>query len=138
MAFMSQDKKAKIAAALKAIPELKKWKYSLGVHHHSTIVMNIRSAPEDLISNIATRFREQPRYEESNVQYLESKRYHQVNIYYPENQFSGKLLETFKKIIAALNIDNHDNSDLMTDYHDVGHYVNINIGQWNKPFEVKA
>jgi hypothetical protein len=29
---------------------------------------------------------------------------------------------------------NHDNSDAMTDYFDVGWYVDINYGKWDKPY----
>jgi hypothetical protein len=36
--------------------------------------------------------------------------------------------------VRALNCDNYDNSDSMTDYFDVGHYVDLNIGKWDKPF----
>jgi hypothetical protein len=33
-----------------------------------------------------------------------------------------------------MNMGNHDNSDIMTDYFDVGWYVDVNIGLWNKPY----
>lgn len=50
MAYMSQEKKAKIAAKLKqVIPH--DWKYSLAVHHHSTIILRISAAPVDLVAN---------------------------------------------------------------------------------------
>ena len=48
MAYMNQEKKAKIAAALKTVVP-KGWKYSLAVRNHSSIVMNIKSAPVDLV-----------------------------------------------------------------------------------------
>jgi hypothetical protein len=116
---MSQEKKAKIAKLLKDVVP-KGWKYSLKVDHYSTIVMNIRSAPVNLLS-----------------EYKDDRTYLSVNPYYPENSFSGKRLETFRKILAVLNTDNYDRSEPQCDYFDVGHYVKINIGQWNKPFEVK-
>ena len=50
MAYMNQECKAKIAAALKAIPGLNDWSYSLRVSSHSTIVMTIRTAPFDLLA----------------------------------------------------------------------------------------
>jgi hypothetical protein len=34
------------------------------------------------------------------------------------------------------NADNWDNSDSMTDYFDVNYYLHINIGKWNKPYEI--
>ena len=48
MAHMNQEKKAKIAAALKQVVPAG-WKYSLAVRHHSSIVMTISAAPVDLI-----------------------------------------------------------------------------------------
>ena len=57
MAYMNQEKKSKIAAALKGVvPD--GWKYSLSVRNHSTIVMTITAAPFDLIgAHKASEFR---------------------------------------------------------------------------------
>lgn len=115
MAYMSQEKKAKIAVALKAIMP-KDWKYSLAVRHHSTIVMTIKSAPVALIEGTHC----------------------DVNIYYLDRQFEGNTLALFEKIKSALNIDNFDESDSMSDYFHVGHYVDLNIGRWDKAFKNTA
>jgi hypothetical protein len=37
-----------------------------------------------------------------------------------------------------LNTGNHDNSDSQTDYFDVGWYVDVKVGKWNKPYIVEA
>ena len=126
MAYMSQDHKARIAAELKKVVP-KGWKYTLAGRHHSTIVMTIASAPVDLIAA-------QKRIDDHD----RKRKYVQVNERHPEHNFDGALLEIFEKILAALNLDNHDRSDLMTDYFDVGHYVDLNIGRWNKPFVATA
>ncbi len=118
MAWMNQEKKAKIASALKEIMP-KNWKYSLRVDHHSTIILTINQADINLLGTDP---------------YALKEGYRDINRYYPEKHFSGKTLDLFKKIIMALNIDNYDNSDIMTDYFDVGHYVNIKIGRFDKPF----
>lgn len=131
MAYVSKDKKAKIKAALdKVIP--KGWKWSLAVRHHSTAVLTIYSAPVDLIgewTKVANKFRTaegwHPLPVQSNVG---------INEHHLDKQFEGKLLEVFSKIKEAMNVDNHDNSDPMTDYFDVGHYVDIRIGRYDKPF----
>ena len=31
-----------------------------------------------------------------------------------------------------MNVGNHDNSDPMTDYFDVGWYISVNLGRWDK------
>lgn len=122
MAWMNQEKKAKIAAQLKKVVPAG-WKYSLRVHHHSSIILTIKSAPVDLIG--------------SNLKSNGAKEtYLQLNEFYLERQYSGELLKTFEAIKAALNLDNYDRSDIQSDYFDVGHYVNIHIGSWDKPFVV--
>ena len=128
MAYVNQDKKSKIAAALKAVVPAG-WKYSLAVRHHSTIVMTITQAPFDLIAA----------FKPSNVYGLENSRplYLSVNPYHYRSHIADECVaDVFGKIFDALNTDNHDRSDVQTDYFDVGHYVDVNLGRWNKPFEV--
>ncbi len=130
MASMNQQEKAQINSLLKqAIPGT--WKWSLGVRHNSTIVLNIYSAPVDLVAEYASGLGGELQAE------IIKKKCVDVNPYTWDKHFAGELLETFTKIFAALNLDNHDNSDPQSDYFDVGHYVDANIGKWDKPFEVK-
>lgn len=134
MAYMNQEKKAKIAAQLKQIFP-KGWKYSLGVSNHSTIVLTIMKAPVDLIAMANELNRE--RAEMRNETPYEIKGSYQGNPYYPENQFKGETLDLMKKAIDALySADYYDRSDIMTDLVNVAYYVNLNIGRWDKPFQV--
>ena len=129
MAFMNQEKKAAIAAQLKAIIPAG-WKYSLRVNHHSTLILTVQSAPVDLCNTVSAVDRRYP---------IDNDRgYRQLNTHYLEYEMSGGLLATFEAINDAMNFGNHDNSDSMTDCFDVGHYISIDIGAWNKPFEVVA
>jgi hypothetical protein len=152
MAHMNQEKKARIAAALKLVIP-KGWKYSLAVRNHSTIVLTISSAPVDILAELTgslmngyakNLFRNlwavsQRVCAAHNGLKLQHEREHvNLNVYYLDKAFDGELLATFKAINKALNLDNHDRSDSMTDYFDVGHYVEINVGAWNKAFAVRA
>jgi len=38
---------------------------------------------------------------------------------------------------AMLGVDYYNNSDIMTDYFDVSHYIYIEIGRWDKPYVLK-
>ena len=126
MAYVSKEKKAKIAAALKsAIP--KGWKYSLAVRHHSTIVLTVYSAPFDLLG----AFKHRPYFDPETATSIEVNNYHYRNHLEDET-----VADVFDNIFAALNIDNFDKSDTQTDYFHVGHYVDFNIGRWDKPFQV--
>jgi hypothetical protein len=124
MAWMNQEKKALIAAELKKVVPAN-WKWTLSVRHHSTIVMTIRSAPVDLIAKI----------NEARTEYKAENGHANVNHHNIDRAFTDKaMVEIFSKISAALNSGNHDRSDISTDYFDVGWYVDLQIGQWNKPF----
>lgn len=144
MAFMNQAKKRLIADALKKVVP-PGWKYSLAVRHHTTIVMTIRSAPIDFMQMEAERLRAElrrghsyvdPHYIATHISELErgEVEYFQLNEFQVATQFPGEIGKIFADIVAALNTGNHDNSDLMTDYFDVGHYISLRIGDYGKPF----
>lgn len=130
MAYMCQEQKAKIAAQLKLVVP-KGWRYSLSVRHHSTICMTIKSAPINLVEiYLAQNFSDDVR--ESCLRNMNVD----VNPYHWGSHFTGELLETFTKIFDSLNMNNFDNSDSQTDYFSVGHYVDVELGKFNKPFIV--
>jgi len=132
MAYMNQEKKAKIAGELKRVVPAG-WKYSLSVRHHSTIVLTISAAPVDLIAEVNACNAERAR-QRGDEPYInrDSVSIHPSGV---ERSFSASR-DTIAKIMACLNIDNHDRSDVQSDYFDVGHYVDLQIGRWDKPFKV--
>jgi len=105
MAYMNQEMKAKIAVEIKKVMP-KGWKYSLGVDNHSTIVLNIASAPVDLLK------------------LAKDKHFANTEV--------AELFAKIKKVMYGCGY--YDNSDIQTDYFDTAYYVNVNIGKWNKPF----
>lgn len=128
MAYMSQEKKRAIAAALKKVVP-KDWKYSLAVRNHSTLVMTISSAPVNLI----------PTYfvDPEGLEKVPRTEAH-VNLHWLETVYadSPEVLEQMQQIKAVLNDGNWNKSDLQADYHNVGWYVYLYVGRWNKPFKV--
>lgn len=132
MAYMSQEKKATIANNAK--PILKKYgvKATFAVDNHSTIVVNIKSGSLDFIGNYNTQ--------EVNKAYGETPRlakdYLSVNPYWYQENFTGEVLEFFTELLAAVkSADWFDKSDAMTDYFHTAYYFDINVGQWNKPYQ---
>ena len=124
MAYMNQEKKAKIAAKLK--PILKKFglKGSLSVHNHSSIVLTIKSGSVDFFTDSGNP-------EDARKFGI------QVNPYWYKDHFTGKAKEALSEIVPAMySADYYDNSDAQTDYFDTAYYVDVNIGKWNKPYEV--
>lgn len=132
MAWMNQEKKAKLAPGIKAV--LKKYgvKGTLGVHNHSTLVLNIKEGPIDFIGN----YNEVRIDRRTNPNDL-AQSHLQVNPYWYQEHFTGKAYKFLSELFAAMMAGNHDRSDIQTDYFDVGWYVDVNIGQWNKPYIVR-
>lgn len=125
MAYYSQERKQEAAPKVKAI--LKKYgiKGSLAVNNHSTVVLNIKSGNLDFIKN----FNEAGGVSIKNIS---------VNPYHFQTHFTGECLDFLTEVFAALSEGNHNNSDIQTDYFDVGWYIDVNIGQWDKPYILEA
>jgi hypothetical protein len=134
MAYMSQDRKQQLAPAIKAILTKYKIKGTLSVRHHSTLVLNIKSGPIDFIDNYNKTVAQLPRYANDPLGFRKAEGSIDVNPYWYHEHFSGKAKQFLAEILAAMHKGNHDNSDIQTDYFDVGWYVDVNIGQWNKPY----
>jgi len=115
MAYMNQEKKSKLAPAIKNV--LKKYgvKGSIAVRHHSTLVVNIQESHFELAHD-----------------------HIQVNPYYIDEHYTGEVADFLNELRAAMMDGNHDRSDSQSDYFDVGWYININFGAWNKPHRTLA
>ena len=119
MAYMSQEHKKQQAPAINAI--LKKYgvKATLAVRHHMTLVLNIKSGKIDFFGDYHLAC------DPGSIR---------VNGYWYKEHFTNDALDFLNEIIPAMNAGNYDNSDTMTDYFDIGWYIDVNIGQWDKAY----
>lgn len=131
MAYMSQERKAQIAPAVKAICKKYGVKASLAVSNHSTLVLNVKQGDIDFIGNYNKTVDARPGGFRNGS---EAKDSIQVNTYWYHEHFSGKAKKFLQEVLAEMGKGNHDNSDIQTDYFDVGWYVDVNIGKWNQPY----
>jgi hypothetical protein len=138
MAYMNQERKAKLAPAIKAHCAKYGVKASIGVRNHSTLVVKIKSGKLDFCNDYFETCAEEysRKYPHCTPLKREDCKNIQVNQYHVDSFHSGKCREFLSKLVSLCNIGNHDNSDIMTDYFDVGWYLSIDIGTWNKPYEV--
>jgi hypothetical protein len=122
MAYMSQDKKKQIEPTVKTI--LKKYglKGSLSVKNYSTLVLTIRAGKVDFLSSYKYRH--------------DGDTYIPVNEYCINSSFDGVSRAVLLELKQAMSQGNYNRSDLMTDYHDVGFYISIRIGAWDKPYQL--
>lgn len=136
MAYMSQEKKAKIAPNVKKI--LKKYgvKGSLAVRNNSTLVLNLKSGKIDFIGN-SNRVCGNDFYQVSKGFKPNTSGYCDVNPYWFKEHYDGDAKAFLSEVLAAMNNGNHDNSRIEVDYFDVGWYVSVNIGKWKQPYVVE-
>lgn len=134
MAYMNQEQKKLLAPGIKKV--LKKYglRGTIGVRHHSGLVVNIWEGKLDFIGN------KNKNMAQHNIdKYGLAKDYLQVNEYYIDDTYSGQVKECLNEIKLAMNgcqeIQNHDNSNIMIDYFDVGWYTYIRVGEYNKPYK---
>ena len=145
MAYVSQEMKKDLAPQIKAV--LKKYglKGSIGVRHHSSLVVNIKSGILDLVG-ASNRHRIEEAKRRGIQPYIDN--YIQVNENYVSDWMKAigesKIAKFYDELVAAMkgvgsqSVEWYNNSDIMTDYFDRAYYIDINVGQWNKPYEVTA
>lgn len=91
------------------------WKLSIINEHNTNIHVYIMEAPIDLSVDCPHN---DPEHFSINT--------------YNTNKYIHKII--YDGIINIINKGNYDNSDILTDYFDVGWYINIYVGKWDKPF----
>ena len=120
MAYVNQEKKKELAPAIKEVFKKHGVKGTLAVRNYSTLVANIK---------------------EGVIPFDADKNGYKINEYWYEvhHKDNPKLVAFIDDLIPAMQGEdyfNHD--DWMTDYFHRSHYVDINMGQRNKPYKVVA
>jgi len=137
---MNQDKKAKIAIALKPILAKYKVKGTLSVRNHSTISLNIKSGAIDFIENYIETDKNTiygNKLRADQIEYIRKNQSMDINPYWFHEHYSGVAKEFLTEAMKALkSADWFDESDAQVDYFHTAYYVDINIGSWNKPYIV--
>lgn len=126
MAYVSQEMKKELAPQIKAVLKKYGMKGSLAVRHHSSLVCNIKSGKLDILGALGAS-----EYERDYVQ---------VNPYWIEENYDNPQVVAFlTELKAAMEGPNFfDHSDPMTDYFHRSHYIDINVGQFDKPYVLEA
>lgn len=108
MAYMDQERKRERMPAIKAVLKKYGMKGSVSVRHHMALVVSLKEGAIDL----------RDRHEQVNTYWIEK--------YYDDDPVARDFLLELKD--AMLGHDYYNNNDIMTDYFDVSHYIDINIG----------
>lgn len=138
MAYVSQDLKAKLAPNIKSILKRHGIKASLAVRNHSTLVLNVKSGKINFVENYIKTDAEK-RYgvpmSADQVAYIRKNQCLDVNTHWAHDHYSGSAKKFLMEMITAMKgPEFFDHTDAQTDYFHCSHYIDINIGQWDKPY----
>ena len=145
MAFIDQKRKAQLAPAIKAVLRKYGLKGSLKVGNHTSLTLTLTEGSLDFIGNsVAVLHREAAFYPNPNdtkgkwirqaAENMLKNQSMDVNTYHAKDEFTGVCQKAILELIEAMNVGNHDESDPQTDYFNVGWYIHVNVGRWNKPY----
>jgi len=133
MAYISQEMKAKLAPTIKAICKKYNVKASIAVRHHSTLVLNIKQGNIDFLGNFNEVCGARPR--DNCYPFQPATKNIDVNTHWFHEHFSGVAKEFLVEMVDAMKgPEFFDHSDIQSDYFHLSHYIDINIGQWDKPY----
>lgn len=132
MAYMDQERKQKLAPAIKAVFKKYGVKGTIAVRSRSTLVVTISQGKIDFIKNYNEVNAAKPR--PLHLPFHPAEGSLDVNHYWYHEHFSGEALAFLQELIPAMNVGNHDRSDITVDLFDVGWYIDVRIGRWNKPY----
>lgn len=133
MSYITQDEKAKIAPVIKKILKSYGLKGTLSIRHNSTICLTITAGSIDFFASANRMNLEFANRRGDDVRVV--KDHLSVNPYHFQTHFDGVAVDFLMEAFAALRGEGwYNNTDIQSDYFDVKHYVDINIGKWNKAY----
>ena len=134
MAYVDADRKKKIAPGVKQVLKANGLRGTLSVKDRMVLVLTIQSGWLDFIGNFNDTCQQSLAPDD---RFTPAVDYIQVNEYFIDRSFSGEAARVLNELKAAMSVGNWNKSDIMTDYFNVGWYININIGKYDKPYMVK-
>jgi len=133
MAYMDQERKAQLAPAIKAVCSKYGVKASIAVRNHSTLVVTVTQGKIDFIKNFNEVNADKPR--PAHLPFQPAADSIDVNPYWYHEHFGGDALAFLQELIPAMKGPEYfDHSDIQTDYFHCSHYIDVNIGRWNRPY----
>jgi len=139
MAYINQETKSKLTPGIKAILLKYGLKGSLRIRNHSTLVLTIKSGKLDFINNSVDKLSHASAvnlpFASDSIAAIKKEQYINVNVYHIGTNFSGVCAAALSELRAAMSVGSWDRSDAQYDHFDVGWYVNITVGAWDKPYE---
>ena len=134
MAYMNQERKAKLAPNIKAVLKKYGMKGTISVRSNMVLVVTVKSGKLDILQNwFDTATKDSPTNRYGDV--IEKPKNIQVNEFYIEQDYTGEVKDFLLELLQAMKGDEwYDRSDIQSDFFDVSWYLDINVGNWDKPY----
>ena len=118
MAYIATETVKEIREEIKRnFPAKEGWKFSIKRIDHCKVNVSILKAPINFLEG----------QERDHIQGAH---------YWTNDKFSGEACEIINKLAKIAKTEDYfDHSDSQTDYFHCSHYIDIQIGQWDKKFE---
>ena len=137
MAYISTEDVKHIRNELKK--ELPQYKFSVVRDHHSSVTISLMKGPAFKDYEYFDRYNNVTKTANlSDGEHHQINQFHLEDFYGKENaEILGKI-DTISRTAPAKNGGKvwYNDSDIQTDYFDIAYYVHINVGKWNKPYEI--
>ena len=134
MAYISVEDVKMIRNALKK--EMPQYKFSVVRDHHSSVTIAIMKGPAFAEFEYFDRYTHE--YKKGTLG--DNNGYDQINTYHTGDFYGKENAAIFDKIVKIAKTAGdkkwYDDSDAMTDYFDTAYYVHLNVGKFEKPYEV--
>lgn len=128
MAYMNQERKAKIVAAAKPILAKYGVKATFKCRQHA-IDCTLRSGTVDFFGDMVVQ--------DMSADDLRRCGHYEINQYWYHDRYTGTAKAFLDEFLPTMKAaDWYDKSDAMVDYFDTAYYWNVRVGQWNKPYEL--
>ena len=137
MAYISQEKKKELAPAIKAVLKKYGMKGTIGINHHSSLVVNLKEGVLDLLGD-AQKHNDKVAEQRGQQSYPVGDHL-QVNTYYADEWATDEKISNFyEELIGAMKGTGwYNKSDAMSDYFDIAYYLDVNVGKWDKGYVLK-
>jgi len=139
MTFITKSEVQEKSLKLKAINKKYGVKASFSGSNSITLKLTIQSGKIDFIKNYCNCIKNSiADPNQSVIKDVMNEKNIQVNHYYMQRHFDGVALNYLQEVYELMQEGHYDYSDIMADYFDCSWYISIEIGRWNKPYELIA
>jgi len=135
MAYVSKEDKKELSVGIKKVLKKYNVRGTIGVHNRSTLVVKLWSGDLDILGNYWEVYKKNEWTVDPWNKRSEKPTSLTVNPNCVDRSYAGEVRAFLEELIAEMKGEHYfDDSDIMTDYFHCSHYIDIEVGNWEKPY----